>query len=211
MSQTIEGALKIAAARTHVSAEEYKALLAGGFKWCSKGKHWAKLELFGLDCTRSDSYASSCRQCVNLFGRKRYVKKGRNNKKGARYAAARDGDKLQARRRVNHLVKAGMLPNPNDVACVDCKHIGPDRRHEYDHSRGYAAGNHEAVDVRCTRCHRLSDVRRGAGNVRLIRFRGKTLHLAAWARLIGISHRTLGERLEKWPLTKALTTPKIHK
>jgi DNA-binding NtrC family response regulator len=34
------------------------------------------------------------------------------------------------------------------------------------------------------------------------------LHLTEWARRLGINHTTLTERLEKWPLEKALTQPR---
>jgi len=45
---------------------------------------------------------------------------------------------------------------------------------------------------------------------RLIEFRGERLHLAEWARRLGINHNTLAERLQKWPLEKALTQPRRH-
>ncbi len=54
----------------------------------------------------------------------------------------RDGDKAQARHRVNVLVRTGRLAHPNALACADCGHIWKqgERRHEYDHYLGYAAG-----------------------------------------------------------------------
>ena len=43
---------------------------------------------------------------------------------------------------------------------------------------------------------------------KLISFGGRTQHLEDWARELGVKHSTLFERIEKWPLRKALTTPK---
>jgi hypothetical protein len=36
---------------------------------------------------------------------------------------------------------------------VDCGHTGEGPRHEYDHHKGYAAENHEKVEVVCKACH----------------------------------------------------------
>lgn len=72
---------------------------------------------------------------------------------GRRFKAARDGDKRQARRRVNHLVAVGVLPKPSAVACVDCEHIGDDVAHEYDHHLGYFAEHHVHVQAVCKPCH----------------------------------------------------------
>lgn len=46
-----------------------------------------------------------------------------------------DGDKKQARRRINVEVRTGRRPHPNTIPCVDCGHIWKmgERRHEYDH------------------------------------------------------------------------------
>lgn len=46
-----------------------------------------------------------------------------------------------------------VLPDPNDVACVDCGHLGPERRHEYDHYLGYAPEHHDDVEATCSLCH----------------------------------------------------------
>lgn len=74
---------------------------------------------------------------------------------------ARDGDKLQARQRINVEVRSGRRPRPDDLPCVDCKHTGSDRRHEYDHHLGYAAQHHGDVEAVCTLCHRKRAVERG--------------------------------------------------
>lgn len=44
---------------------------------------------------------------------------------------------------------------------------------------------------------------------RLICFNNKTQNLSDWAKELGISTETLRERLDKWTITRALTTPKI--
>lgn len=66
----------------------------------------------------------------------------------------RDGDKIQARQRVNVEVRTGHRPHPSAIPCVDCGHSGTDRRHEYDHHLGYAADHHYHVQSVCAKCHR---------------------------------------------------------
>lgn len=72
----------------------------------------------------------------------------------------RPGDRKQARRRVNYLVQAGRIPHPNDLPCVDCDHVYQtgERRHEYDHHKGYDTlqAQLDVVAV-CTTCHHLRD------------------------------------------------------
>lgn len=70
---------------------------------------------------------------------------------------SRDGDRLQARKRVNSNVRSGKLPKPNDVPCNGCGHIHSkpgDRRHEYHHHLGYAAEHHLSVISLCAVCHK---------------------------------------------------------
>lgn len=71
----------------------------------------------------------------------------------------RDGDKVQARQRINVLVRTGRMPHPNTLACVDCGHTWTkgERRHEYDHHLGYAAEHHYDVEPVCTLCHAKRD------------------------------------------------------
>jgi hypothetical protein len=68
----------------------------------------------------------------------------------------RDGDKLQARRRVNYLVEQGRIPRPDDLPCMDCADevFSTRTRHEYDHAKGYDGENQLYVEPVCTRCHR---------------------------------------------------------
>jgi len=76
----------------------------------------------------------------------------------------RDGDKEQARQRINVEVRTGRRPPANDLPCVDCGHVWKpgQRRHEYDHHLGYAAENHGDVEPVCTSCHAARDSTRKA-------------------------------------------------
>ena len=67
----------------------------------------------------------------------------------------RDGDREQARQRINVEVRTGRRMHPNALPCVDCAHEWREgeRRHEYDHHRGYAADFHYDVVAVCTTCH----------------------------------------------------------
>ena len=71
----------------------------------------------------------------------------------------RDGDKKQARQRINVEVREGRRPHPNAMPCHDCGHVWSDgeRRHEYDHFLGYAAEHHYDVQAVCTKCHAARD------------------------------------------------------
>lgn len=71
----------------------------------------------------------------------------------------RDGDKVQARQRINVEVREGRRPHPNTLPCVDCGHVWKpgERRHEYDHYKGYAAEHHYDVEPVCTLCHAARD------------------------------------------------------
>jgi hypothetical protein len=76
----------------------------------------------------------------------------------------RDGDKKQARQRINVEVQNGVRPHPNMLPCTDCAHVWSEgeRRHEYDHHKGYAAEHHLHVEAVCTRCHAARDSARKA-------------------------------------------------
>lgn len=160
MTGTADGALKAAASRTGCSITEYLDNLNQGLLWCWRDQAWEPADAFAIDRTRTRGRASSCRRSTNAAARARHQAKGRPAP-GRRYTDARDGDKLQARRRVNHLVDVGLLPNPNTVACTDCQHLGDDKRHEYDHHLGYEADHHEDVEPVCTTCHHEREAQRG--------------------------------------------------
>jgi hypothetical protein len=75
------------------------------------------------------------------------------------FMAPRDPNKLLARSRVNVEVRFGRRPHPNKLPCTDCGHIWSkgERRHEYDHHKGYAAEHHFDVEPVCTICHAARD------------------------------------------------------
>lgn len=164
MAQTREGALKIAAARVGLSLDGYLARVSAGMKRCTACKQWLGRDEFASDSSRHDQLTASCLPCRRAQSRRSYVRSTRPKPPvGRRFVEARDNDRLQARRRVNYLVELGLLPNPNDVTCTDCGHIGPGPRHEYDHFQGYGAANHELVEAVCSPCHHARE--RGRSNV----------------------------------------------
>lgn len=80
-------------------------------------------------------------------------------KPGPAPSDARNGDRLQARQRVNVEVRSGHRPHPNELPCADCGHLWlrGQRRHEYDHHLGYDAEDHLNVEAVCTTCHAARD------------------------------------------------------
>jgi hypothetical protein len=63
-------------------------------------------------------------------------------------------------------------------------------------------GNYEPGNCRwASRAMQSKNTRR----CRFIEFNGQRMIIADWARQLGIGHQTLRERLEKWPLERALT------
>jgi len=143
-----------------MTLDEYLAVADQGMKWCRGCQAWQAVAAFGPDRSRGDGLATLCREAKNRRGRASYQPVTTPRPSGRRRVSARDDDKLQARRRVNYLVEQGLLPNPNDVPCVDCSHLADDRRHEYDHHLGYAAEHHEDVEAVCSRCHHTREQNR---------------------------------------------------
>lgn len=131
-------------------------------KWCTACKDRHPVSAFGRDKSRGDGLSASC-----LASRRVKVRKPQKGTLGRRkwLTPARDGDKRQARRRVNYLVEQGRIPRPDDLPCVDCGDevfVGT-YRHEYDHHLGYGADHHLDVEAVCQKCHRnREDARRGA-------------------------------------------------
>ena len=122
-------------------------------KTCSRCDEQKSRSDFARDRSRPDGLTYWCRTCRNRRGRETYTRKA-GPPKGRRFVRPRDGDRKQARRRVNHLVDVGLLPPPASLPCVDCGHIGDGPRHEYDHHLGYAPEHHEDVEAVCAPCHR---------------------------------------------------------
>lgn len=166
MAQTKAGAIKSAAKKKGMSVAEYKLMLANGKKWCTGCKDWHPKGVFGKDSTRLDGLVPSCREYRNKRARELYeiIPLDRRIKPGPTRIERRDGDKKQARARINADVRLGQRPNPNDVPCVDCGHMGDDRRHEYDHYLGYEAKHHYDVEVTCSKCHHIRADERGESN-----------------------------------------------
>jgi hypothetical protein len=68
-----------------------------------------------------------------------------------------------------------------------------------DNERGYEPGN-------CRWATRIEQGR-NTRRARLLTLNGETMNVSAWAQRLGINSATLSERLEKWPLERALTAP----
>jgi len=162
MAQTRDGAIKVAAKKVGIASEEYARLVSDGKKWCSACRTWHPRTAFGRDASRWDGLVASCSESRNRQARKSYSPKPRPLP-GRSFVPARDGDKKQARRRINYFVEAGLIPSPNILPCIDCGHIWAkgERRHEYDHHLGYGADHHEHVQPVCSRCHHQRAIGRG--------------------------------------------------
>lgn len=115
------------------------------------------LSAFGSDHSRPDGVNPVCRSCKNDRAKARYRPATKPTRFGPRRIPRRDGDRRQARSRINHDVRLGLRPNPNTLACVDCGHLDEDRRHEYDHHLGYAAEHHGDVEAVCSLCHHIRE------------------------------------------------------
>lgn len=157
MANTKQGRILQFCVQKNISENYYNLQIGKGFKWCGGCKEWHKTNHFGVDSSRYDGLASTCFNHRKKLYKRIYIPKPRQSKKGLRFVLARAGDKKQARHRVNHLISIGLLQNPNNLPCVDCKHTKNDekkRRHEYDHYLGYEVENQETVEVVCTICHK---------------------------------------------------------
>lgn len=161
MSGTRDGAIRAHAARLGITPEEYERRTRAGLKWCTACKLWHPRAAFGRDTTRPDGLHAACKASRR---RKAHERVKRKRVRGRSYTPPRSGDRRQARRRVNYLVAAGLLANPNDRPCVDCGHTGSDRRHEYDHHQGYEARYHEEVEPVCSICHHARTNARSQGD-----------------------------------------------
>ena len=154
MSEIHKRSINIAARKAGLSVEEYQERLLLGLKRCSACKTWLSIGLFTRDSSRADGLETKCRRCRTLILKRTHVPKLRQ-RFGPVPDAPRDGDKRQARRRINVEVRIGKRPHPNSLPCVDCGHIwcAGERRHEYDHSSGYDQNHHYTVEPVCTICH----------------------------------------------------------
>lgn len=156
MSQTKDGAIKLAAKLTGLSVDDYKRKKEEGWKYCNRCKEWKPIYEFSQDSTRTDGRNPKCRVCSGFMRRGRYLRKTGPIRHGPIPESPRDGDVKQARQRINVEVRTGRRPHPNTLSCVDCGHVWRkgERRHEYDHYLGYEAIHHFDVVPVCTICHR---------------------------------------------------------
>lgn len=126
------------------------------YPWVAyKGPRFQPTEFHYIDTDRSRASGVSfvCRPCKNAAARAAYTP--RPQQRRGWIEPTRDGDKKQARRRINYLVDQGRIPHPNDLPCMDCADevfIG-NYRHEYDHALGYDGENQLYVEAVCSKCH----------------------------------------------------------
>ena len=153
---------KAAACKIGCTWQEYFQKRQSGFKWCSACKTWTPLAFFNRDSGAIDGKSNKCKSCSRAKDRQRYkpVPLDLQKPRGFAVHPPRDGDKQQARNRVNREVAKGKLPHARTVPCTDCGHIGSDRLHEYDHYLGYASINHLAVECVCVPCHNKREQQR---------------------------------------------------
>lgn len=136
-------------------------------KWCTSCKTHHHRREFGKDKSRGDGLAARCLASRRSGNPKGWHSKPCINsitgKPGPAPSHPRDGDKTQARQRINVEVRTGYRPHPNKLPCADCGHIWKlgERRHEYDHHMGYSPENHYEAEAVCTTCHRKRSVKRG--------------------------------------------------
>lgn len=154
MAQTKIGAARVLARKAGLSLEAYLRRCVT-HKYCWRCKLMQARASFAIDRSRHDGLVASCRTSTNDASRKHYTPTLKPRRRHVWIKSGRDGDKKQARRRVNYLVERGRIPRPDALPCTDCgqrwKRGLP--RHEYDHHKGYAAKHHLDVQAVCRPCH----------------------------------------------------------
>jgi hypothetical protein len=138
------GVRKSAARQVGVSVAEYERHRASGEKWCSACKAWHPVSAFTRDRTRGDGLAARC--LASKRGRPRVQPLAQR----------------RAHRRIQMRIARGTMPHPNMLLCLDCGHEWEpgERRHEYDHPRGYEGDAALDVEPVCTTCHADREVAR---------------------------------------------------
>lgn len=163
MSQTVIGAAKINANRLGMTLQAFLRRSKKS-KWCTYHKAWHPRPAFHADGSRRDGLANTCKQAHSQQARDRFRRTyKRVGRMGPIPDPARNGDKLQARARINHQVQKGLRPSPNTLPCFDCGHVWKRRqpRHEYDHYLGYESQHHNDVQPTCSKCHARRTRERG--------------------------------------------------
>lgn len=158
-----KAAVRKTAGKAGISVEQYLQKVSSGLKWCPNCKSSLSLELFQNHKRRDGEKYSYCKNCANSKSRECYQRRlsSPNKMLERKIVLPRDGDKKQARYRVNKEVEKGKIPHAQTVACIDCGHVGTDRRHHYDHYLGYAGINHLVVECVCITCHQERERQRG--------------------------------------------------
>jgi len=158
------GAIKTAAKKAGVSLDEYIAKVAAGLKYCWPCNSWHDKSVFNIDRSRGDGLAAICKAQQSKRSKAAYIPAHPSLKLPRFLTETRDGDKKQARRRINYLVEQGVIPHPDEVPCSDCADgvWANSYRHEYDHARGYDGDNQLYVEPVCSRCHRIREEDRRA-------------------------------------------------
>lgn len=129
-----------AAARLGIPVSEYEARRVAGEKWCTGCKAWHPRSAFNRDGSRGDGLDACCLDHKNT----RRVRK------------PPPLDQRRAHRRIWMRVNVyKLLAHPNTLPCMDCGHVWEEgeRRHEYDHPRGYEGDAALDVEPVCTLCH----------------------------------------------------------
>ncbi len=158
MPQTKAGALKSAASHYGISVDELVRLRDAGLRRCSNCKRWKALQDFHINPKQSQGRSNICRRCEKQRRDDTYFPLPQDQCKHFRghRVPARDGDRIQAEHRVNHEVDIGHRPDPDELPCSQCGHLGSDVRHNYHHHVGYASEHHLDVVVLCVKCHRAT-------------------------------------------------------
>lgn len=137
--------------------EEYLSRINDGLKWCYKCQNWTDIGMFGIDKHRFDGRNAVCNSCRKSVYKKQHksVPVEKRKRLGPLPMPPRTGDKVQARQRINVLVRTGRMPHPSEIPCVMCGHVWKigGRRHEYDHYMGYESEFHYTVRSLCSTCH----------------------------------------------------------
>lgn len=158
------GTLAAAAVKAGLTLEEYQRRRDAGLKRCIKCHGWLPVGSFKIDRSRGDGRGARCRTCdyTPVTDPLPNVNPA-TGRPGPAPRPPRPGDKVQARQRINVEVRDGRRPHPNTLPCSDCGHAHKpgERRHEYDHHRGYAAEHHYDVEPVCTTCHMRRGIERG--------------------------------------------------
>lgn len=114
---------------------------------------------FGVDNSRTDGLRYWCLSCDEIIlGKKCWSEKTAFRRDVVQWKEPpREGDKIQAQRRIAALIRNGEMKPAKEFPCFDCGHVyKPGRqedKHEYDHYLGYGAEHHEDVQPVCYKCH----------------------------------------------------------